>query len=56
MKRYNDDNNDPIEWWLQLLAGILLLISCGTLITIGYFTYKIITGVYHLLDKLVDKI
>jgi len=56
MKRYNDDNTDPVDMWLQLLAVGLVIISCSTFIGVGYFIYKVLTGVYHLLDKLIDKI
>ncbi len=55
-KRYNDDNTDPIELWLKLLAAGLVVVSSSMFAFIGYCIYKILTGAYHLLDKLIDKI
>lgn len=54
-KRYNDDNEN-VDWWIKLLGGGLLLLSAATVASMIYLSYKVILGVYHLLDKLIDKI
>jgi len=45
-----------IDWEIIISAFFALLISSIFTIGIGYFIYKVFSGIYHLLDKLIDKI
>ena len=51
MEEFEDDDK-----WVKLLMAAIIVIGAGTMIATIVLTYKIITGIYHLLDKLVDKI
>ena len=42
--------------WVKLLMVAIVGVGVGTTIATICLTYKIIKGIYHLLDKLIDKI
>jgi len=58
MEKFNDgDVGDGDEnFWIKLIGLGLLLFGAGTIASMIYLAYKVATGVYHLLDKLIDKI
>jgi hypothetical protein len=51
MEDFEDDDK-----WVKLLMVAIVAVGAGTMIATMCLTYKVIKGVYHLLDKLIDKI
>jgi hypothetical protein len=48
MKKLNDINDGIIF--------LLILVGPAILSMVGYIGYKVLSGCYHLLDKLIDKL
>jgi hypothetical protein len=51
MGEFEDDDK-----WVKMLMGAIIVVGASTIIAIICLTYKIVSGIYHLLDKLIDKI